>query len=191
MAISQREFLHILEGCKQDIRSNQKQLYKEYYNYGLTICLHYAKTTEEAKEILNDGFVKVFTHIKRFDYNPKQPFKSWLRRILINAAIDHYRQQKKHYYHADIEDIPQELDLHDAGIVSRLSYDEIMILVQKLTPAYRTVFNLHVVEGYKHTEIAQKLGISVGASKSNLAKAKKKLRGMVNKLYAEPNLDHV
>jgi RNA polymerase sigma-70 factor (ECF subfamily) len=191
MAISEREFLHMLEGCKQDIRSSQKLLYKEYYSYGLTICLHYAQTAEEAKEILNDGFIKVFLHIKRFDYDPKQPFKAWLRRILINAAIDHFRQQKKHYYHSDIEDIPQEVDLHDAGIISQLSYDEIMILVQKLSPAYRMVFNLHVVEGYKHPEIAKKLGISVGASKSNLAKAKKKLKVMVNRLNAQPNLDHV
>ncbi len=191
MAVSQREFLHILEGCKQDIRSSQKQLYKEYYGYGLTICLHYAKTSEEAKEILNDGFVKVFQHISRFDYTQKQPFKAWLRRILINAAIDHYRQQKKHYYQADIEEIPQEVDMHDSGIISQLSYDEIMRLVQQLTPAYRMVFNLHVVEGYKHTEIALKLGISVGASKSNLAKAKNKMKSMVLKLYAQPDFDHV
>ena len=132
------------------------------------------KTSEEAKEILNDGFIKVFQHIKRFKYNPKQPFKAWLRRILINAAIDHFRQQKKHYYHTDIEEIPHELDTYEPTIVNQLSYDEIMVLVQQLSPAYRMVFNLHVVEGYKHPEIARKLGISVGASKSNLAKAKKK-----------------
>lgn len=191
MAISQQEFLHILEGCKQDIRSSQEQLYKIFYNYGLTICLHYTQTPEEAKEILNDGFMKVFSHIKQFEYNPKQPFKAWLRRILINAAIDHYRHHKKHYFNTDVENIPEEVDLGDPGIVSKLSYDEIMLLVQKLSPAYQMVFILHTVEGYKHPEIAKKLGISTGASKSNLAKAKKKLKMMINKLYAQPKIDHV
>ena len=183
--------MHILEGCKQNLRSSQKQLYQAYYNYGLTICLHYARTSEEAKEILNDGFIKVFQHIERFDHHQKQPFKTWLRRILINAAIDHFRRQKKHYYQADIEEVPVEQDIQDSNVVAKLSYDEIMELVQQLTPAYRLVFNLYVVEGYKHHEIAQKLGISVGASKSNLAKARKKLKSMVAKLYNQPNFDHV
>lgn len=177
----QPEIIQIIEGCKRGKRSSQKKLYQHFYSYGMTVCLHYSANREEAQEILNDGFMKIFNKIDRYD--DKYAFKSWLRRILINCAIDYYRRQEKHRHTANIIPINEPHIPNEA--IAKLSLDDVMYLVQQLTPAYRLVFNLYVVEGYNHREIAEKLGISEGTSKSNLAKARGKLRKMVKKLYPE------
>lgn len=166
----------ILNGCRKRRRDSQKELYEMFYAYGMSITLRYADSREQAASILNDAFIKVFDNIKKYD--SERPFRPWLRKIVVNTAIDHYHKNKK---------IPvwEELDMNqikmsdDETITSGMSYQEIIGLVQQLSPAYRTVFNLYVIEGFTHEEIAGMLGISVGTSKSNLAKAKKNLRILV------------
>jgi len=151
-----------------------------FYAYGMSITLRYAESRDEAANILNDAFMKVFSNIKK--YNRDRPFKPWFRRIVINTAINQYHKTKKHRQ-------LEELDLSNNGvqkeeqIISGISYDEIIEMVQQLSPAYRTVFNLYVIEGFKHREIADMLDIAVGTSKSNLAKAKRNLQSILEKNF--------
>nr|WP_282958224.1 RNA polymerase sigma factor [Halalkalibaculum roseum] len=170
----------IIKGCCKRRRKSQKKLYKMFYGYGMSITLRYAESREEAAEILNDAFMKVFTNIKDFDID--KPFKPWLRRIIINTAINHYHRTKKYREMDNVDFAEQSLSTREQ-ILPGISYDEIIEMVQQLTPAYRTVFNLYVIEGFKHREIAEMLGIAVGTSKSNLAKAKRNLQAILEKNF--------
>ena len=136
----------------------------------------------EAKEVVNDGFMKVFTRIKQ--YQPESSFQGWLRRIMINASIDHYRKELKFQYHEPVDKVSNTWQQPEA--LSALSHEEILMLVQRLSPAYRTVFNLYVIDGFNHEEIAKILGISSGTSKSNLLKARENLRRMLEESNRMP-----
>lgn len=151
-----------------------------FYAYGMSITLRYADSRDEAAEILNDAFMKVFTNIRDFDTS--RAFKPWLRRIIINTAINHYHRNKESSQIEDIDAADKNLSRAER-IISGISYDEIIEMVQQLTPAYRTVFNLYVIEGFKHKEIAEMLDIAVGTSKSNLSKAKKNLQSILEKNF--------
>ena len=168
-------FAEILDGCRRHDRESQNQLYRLYYAYGMSVCIRYVNHESEALSILNDSFLKVFRHIRRYD--PERPFKTWFRTILVNTALNHLRKHKKHAMHMSIEEAHETSVRED--ILSRISYQELVAMVQSLSTAYRTVFNLYVIDGYKHEEIASLLGISVGTSKSNLFKAREKLRQLV------------
>ena len=141
----------------------------------MSIAHTYALTHEEAEEIVNDAFVKVFTRIDTF--GNKWTFKSWLRRIVINTAIDSYRARQVRPQTDDLDsyyDVGFEMD-----IIETMGRDEILEKVLLLPPAYRMAFNLYVVEEFSHDEIATHLGISVGASKSNLFKARQQLKKLL------------
>lgn len=174
-----RDIYEIIAGCTQKKRSSQEALYRQFFGYALAICLRYANDRPEAIEILNDGFLKIFDHIGSYDVS--RPFKSWLSKIMANTAIDHLRSKKKIHF---AEDISQAYDLGmpDDKALDKLSYNEILLLVQTLPPAYKTVFNLYVMEGFHHQEIAEMLGISEGTSKSNLFKAKRILKERIEEL---------
>ncbi|MEX2574998.1 MAG: RNA polymerase sigma factor [Balneolaceae bacterium] len=167
-----------IKGCRKRRRESQKELYKMFYAYGMSITLRYADSREQAAEILNDAFLKVFENIRKYDTD--RPFKPWLRQIIVNTAINQFHKNNK-------EPVWEELHLNGTGlskdetVLSGISYQEIIDMVQRLSPAYRTVFNLYVIEGFRHREIADMLGISAGTSKSNLARAKKALRSMLTK----------
>ncbi len=172
--------LTLLDGCRKGERSSRKLLYQQYYSYGLTVCLHYSNNREEAEEILNDGFVKVFSKIKQ--YKRKAAFKSWLRQILVHAAIDYYR---KFHQKVNLEymNFLSKVETVENDALYNLSMDDALKLLQQLSPSYRMVFNLFVLEGYSHSEIAKLLNISTGTSKSNLAKARKKLKKLATNYY--------
>lgn len=170
----------IIKGCRRRHRKSQKKLYKMFYAYGMSIALRYAESRDEAAEILNDAFMKVFTNIK--DYDTERAFKPWLRRILINTAINHYHSTKS-YREIDSVEIENETLGREEKVIPGITYEEIIEMVQQLSPAYRTVFNLYVIEGFKHREIAEMLDIAVGTSKSNLAKAKKNLQSILEKNF--------
>ncbi|MBD3629972.1 RNA polymerase sigma factor [Cyclobacterium sp.] len=173
------ELKKIIEQCCKGKTKAQYELFKSTYPYAMSICARFSSGPEEAKEILNDGFLKVFTQIKR--YSPDLSFAGWLRRILINTAIDHYRKNKK--YNNQHVEIGQDVDRPDAErTLSHLHAEDILKLVQCLPPGYRMVFTLHVVEAFSHKEIAEKLGISMGTSKSNLSKARLKLQQALNNI---------
>lgn len=160
-------------------------LYQQFYGYGMSVCLRYARSKDEALEILNDGFLKIFTRINKYD--PERSFKGWVRKVLINTALDHYRKHLKHYKmvtHSKSEDL-QEAAHDNLNGLNHLLYNDLIALVQHLSPAYRAVFNLHVIDGYTHEEIADMLEISVGTSKSNLSKARSNLQVMIKKNYKD------
>lgn len=178
----------LLAGCLRNQRQSQELLYRQFYGYAMSVCLRYAPTREAAREVLNDGFLKVFTKLDQYD--PKQPFKGWLRRILINAAVDHYRQEVRHY-HEGVEEFESTAVSESTDALGQLAHEDLLNLVQRLSPAYRLVFNLYVMDGFTHEEIAGQLGISVGASKSNLARARENLRALLKHInydeYARAN----
>nr|WP_262914625.1 RNA polymerase sigma factor [Pontibacter vulgaris] len=167
----------LLRRCLKEDREAQRMLYKQLFGYAMSICVRYSKNSEEAKEVLNDGFMKVFTKIKQYD--PQKPFKGWVRRIMINTALDNYRHNLKYYHLQGLEAAEPESDPFD--VVQQINYEHLILLVQLLSPAYRAVFNLYVIDGYTHEEIAEMLGIAVGTSKSNLAKARANLREALKK----------
>lgn len=146
----------------------------------MSICLRYAENRDEAVELLNEAFMKIFTNLKQFDFS--KPFKPWLRKILINTCINNFKK-KKTIFASELDEAINQSTPEE--ILSDISYQEILIMIRKLTPAYRTVFNLYVIEGYKHDEIANMLDISVGTSKSNLSKAKKNLQVILQDYFKE------
>ncbi|WP_224996633.1 sigma-70 family RNA polymerase sigma factor [Cesiribacter sp. SM1] len=171
---------NLLKGCQENDRQSQRMLYQHFYGYAMNICLRYTANRTEATEVLNEGFLKVFTKIEM--YNQEKSLKGWIRRIMINSAIDYYRQNSRHTNNnSDIENAMKVSE--QETVSSKLSYDEILTEIQALSPAYRTVFNLYVIDGFTHEEIAGQLGISVGTSKSNLFKAKALLQKRLTKIY--------
>lgn len=168
---------NIIKGCKKNNPADQERLYKLFYNYGLTICSRYAYNREEAGEIFNDAFVKIFRNIEKFEF--KGPFKNWIQPIFVHCAIDHYR---KFYERKG----PPPVALDTAGnvgvpteIISKMDYHSLLEMIRSLPPVYGVVFNLAMVEGYKHSEIAEMLNISEGTSKSNLSRAKSKMKALI------------
>ncbi|WP_426670432.1 RNA polymerase sigma factor [Mucilaginibacter sp. McL0603] len=165
----------LIAGCMQQNRKDQKMLYKAFYGFAMSICLRYAGNRYEAAEIMNRGFLKVFTNLHK--YNTDRPFIAWVGRIMINTSVDYYRSNLKLSLNDDLdaaEDIGHN-DLPD----QKLNYDDLLGMLQQLPNAYRTVFNLFAIEGFPHEEIAAQLNISTGTSKSNLFKAREKLKVMI------------
>lgn len=169
----------LLDGCRRMDPNSQERLYKEFYGFALGICLRYARSSEEAAEVLNDGFYKVLSNIKT--YTPGYSFRGWLRKIMVNASIDHLRKYKEDFHHVDISYV--KTDLLNPEILSHLDEEVILKALQALPPSYRLVFNLHVIEGYKHEEIAAQLNISEGTSKSNLNVARTKLQKALSREF--------
>ncbi len=169
----------VIAACLDNNSQAQRTLIGLFMGYAKSICSRYSANEQEVEEIINDGFLKVFTNLSKYDSS--QPFKAWLRTIMVNTAIDFYRSNKKYHLQISIDDI--DTPDFDDDIISQLSAAEIMGLVQKLSPTYRMVFMLYVVEGYKHKEIAAKLGIQEGTSKSNLQDARLKLQEMIRTHY--------
>jgi len=168
----------ILEGCRNENSMSQRKLYEYYYGFAMNIALRYGKNKDEALEIVNDAFLKVFYKINRYDSS--FPFQGWLYRIVVNAGIDYFRSNKNQLSFLELVDSNQPIE--NTTPLPTISPNEDMLpVIQELSPAYRMVFNLYVMEEYKHHEIAELLGISVGTSKSNLARAKAKIRQAILK----------
>ncbi len=150
----------------------QQLLYEEFYGPMMALCLRYAGSQEDALDILHEGFIKIFRNIGK--YQPDTSLPAWIRRIMVNTAIDFYRKSIRRR----TEDIEAAFDLSDdeADAVSKCSEKQILDAIQQLTPVYRAVFNLYVIEGYSHKEIASLLSITESTSRSNLVKARLKLK---------------
>lgn len=172
MDVSNQEIAGVLKGCQKEQRESQKALYMHFYSYALSVCVRYSKSREDAVEIMNDSFLKVFKYIDKFDFN--KPFKPWLRRILINCAIDHQNGREKEASWEDLEH--KMVSFIEEPQTDALDYHDLLEMIRKLPTSYSTVFNLRAIEGYKHEEVAEMLGITIGTSKSNYAKARAKLQ---------------
>ena len=156
-----------------------KQLYQHFHGYALSVCLAYADNKEDAVEIMNDGFLKVFNNLHK--QRDPRALTGWLRTIMVHAAIDHHRRGEHLKLNRSIEKARTQptSDYSDAAIYAQLSADEILESVQKLPVPYRIVFNLYVLEGYSHREIAEKLEIVESTSRSHLSEANSRLRTML------------
>ncbi|HWB25279.1 MAG TPA: RNA polymerase sigma factor [Chitinophagaceae bacterium] len=171
---------HLVQKCVKHDRAAQNTLYQLYCNKMLGVCMWYAATKEEAEEILQDGFIRVFKYLHT--YSGEGSLESWIRKVIVNAALAKYRAKKNNLrvvVEID-EEVMSFVQLPDFD--SRLAEKELLALVQSLPPAYKMVFNLFVLEGFKHREIAELLGISEGTSKSNLADARAVLQRKINGL---------
>ena len=191
--LSEQELEIHIRGCALNNRESQKKIYSSFYGYAMSICHRYANHEEDANEILNDGFLKVFVEIYRFKpayTDTGNSFKGWLRKIMIYTAIDHFRKNNKHRMSVELNETYVHVPSGDEDSLSKISYDEILAAIKFLTPGYRTVLNLFIIEGFSHEEIAKELGISVGTSKSNLAKARRQLQKILfkqNEIHVRKN----
>lgn len=165
----------LIEGCLKDDRRMQEELYQRFSPRMYAVCLRYAGNAEEAQDVLQDGFIKVFKKMDSF--RGEGSFEGWMRRVFVNTAIEHFR--RKRYMMPVTEKEENTLEGKYTSVLDDLGAKDIMALVQELSPGYRTVFNMYVVEGYTHREIADRLGISEGTSKSQLSRAKVILQDMV------------
>lgn len=169
----------VIKACISNNSQAQRTLIKLHLSFAKSICARYSSNEQEVEEMVNDGFLKIFNNLPKYD--SAQPFKAWVRTIMVNTAIDYYRSNKKYQLHIAVDEI--EITDFDDDVISQLSVEEIMGLVRKLSPMYRMVFMLYVVEGYKHKEIAERLSIQEGTSKSNLQDARIKLQEMIHIHY--------
>lgn len=165
----------LISGCLSGNRRMQEELYRRFSPRMYAVCLRYAGRTEEAEDILQEGFIKVFKKMDSFRGDGS--FEGWMRRIFVNTAIEHFRRKK--YLMPVTEKEENTIEGKYTSALDDLGAKDVLALIQELSPGYRTVFNLYVVEGYTHREIADMLGISEGTSKSQLSRAKVILQDMV------------
>lgn len=170
--------IHI-EGCVLNDRLSQKRIYNSFYVYSMTICDRYTTSHNDSLEVLNDGFLKIFKEIYR--YKPAYAdvvasFKGWLRKIMVYTAIDHFRKNKKYKAIKSLDDGIIQISTGEENVFAKMNLEEVMGSLRQLTPAYRTILNLFIVEGFTHEEISKVLGISIGASKSGLARGRMQLK---------------
>jgi len=165
----------IINGCLNKDRKMQEILYHRFSSKMFTVCLRYCKDTEDAQDLLQDGFVKIFKNLDK--YRGEGSFEGWIRRIFVNTSIEHFRRSVKNFPVTEMK----EISIEDASwnALDNLAEKEIIKMIQELSPGYRQVFNMYVIEGYSHRDISEILGVSEGTSKSQLARAKAILKKMV------------
>lgn len=186
------ELTNLIEGCVGNDEKCQKVFYEKYLGFVLKTVYRYVSTYEPANEVSNDAFIKIFKSFGKFEYknaiNPEMLLMAWMRRIVVNTAIDYLRvsQAQKRY-----QPLTELNENHSEKVVvssdDKMLYKELIELIKKLSPSYRAVFNMYVIDGYTHQEISKTLGISVGTSKSNLARA----RAILQKQLVKDNKDNV
>nr|WP_230391985.1 RNA polymerase sigma factor [Pontibacter sp. FD36] len=167
----------IIAGCKQGKASSQEKLYQLYSRRMMAVCMRYTSSRFEAEDIFHEAFVKVFKHMDSYSGGS---FEGWVRRIFVNTAINHYHKNRKYLEQLDYSSI-EESTPSSEDIISQISGQELLALINQLPEGYRLVFNLHVIEGFNHLEIAEALNIAEGTSKSQLAKAKSSLKKILLK----------
>ena len=177
----------LIKGCIDGDRQMQQLLYNRFSPKMYGVCLRYAGNVEDANDILQEGFIKVFKNLGKF--RGEGSFEGWVRRIFINSAIEQYRKKVKLYNVSEVyENTVEDKSLSALDI---LATKDVMSIVNELSPGYKAVFNLHVVEGYSHNEIAKLLGINEGTSKSQLARAKGVLKKIIERRVVEKKVDNI
>jgi RNA polymerase sigma-70 factor (ECF subfamily) len=166
----------IIQALKKEDRVTQEWLYKNYSAIFLSLCRRYLRNLEEAEDAMIQGFYKIMTNIDQ--YNNQGSFEGWMRRIVVNESLMILRKRNNFHLTIDLNLVEKE---YDWNVIEQMAYNEILNLLSQLPEGYRTVFNLYVIEGYKHREIAEILGISINTSKSQLIQARKKLQLLLKK----------
>ena len=163
----------LIKGCLKNDEKALDELYKRFSSKLFGICLRYAKNKMEAEDLLHDGFIRVLDNLKHFRF--EGVFEGWLRRIMVTTAINFYKKNKRHSDDYDLENFGDSL-IFENEIISKISTNELMQIVQSMPQGYKMVFNLFAIEGYKHREIAEIMNISESTSKTQFAKARKHLQ---------------
>lgn len=178
----------LLTGCQRGNAKAQEALYRLFSPTMFGICLRYGSDYHTAEDILQDGFLKVFKNIRNFKNNGS--LEGWIRRIFVNTAIEYYRKKTRSFRFTPL-DVVAEKSVEDHQLLA-LERDELLALIQQLPDGYRLVFNLYIIEGFTHQEIAEKLKVNLGTSKSQLARAKKYLRKLIvaQRASEEKTLQH-
>ncbi len=172
----------IIKGCVEGKTEAQGMLFKKYSKMLFGVCIRYTKDRTAAEDILHEGFIKIFTNIASF--KGKGSFEGWMRRIMVNTALEQYRKKFQMYPVGEIAELETKTSTN--LIVSELSAKDLLGLVKSLPPAYKMVFNLYAIDGYSHKEIGAILNISIGTSKSNLSRARKILQNKVEQHFMMP-----
>jgi RNA polymerase sigma factor (sigma-70 family) len=167
----------VIKRCSCGDRNAQEYLFRTYYGYVMGIALRYSGNSENASEITNDSFLKIFSKIE--SHNSESSFKAWIRKIAVNTSLDYYRREKKHKNQIPLISIDNEPE--NNHILENINAQEIISLLDQLPVIYRYTFNLYEIEGYSHDEIADQLSITASTSRSNLTRAKKMLRQLILK----------
>lgn len=171
----------LIEACIKGERKAEYELFKATYSYLMSICIRYTRNPEKAKEVLNLGFYKILTNLRK--YNPEVPFKPWIRKVMINTLINEYKKEKIHHENVQYVEEYYETDTFSEmnGALTKINAEQIYGFIAKLPPASQQVFNLYFIDGYKHKEISELLNISEGTSKWHLNSAREKLKEMLEK----------
>ena len=167
----------IIAGCRRNREADIQAFYERFYGYALSVCLAHASNPDDAREMLNDGFMKAFRGLKNL--NNEAVLLPWLRRIMVNTAIDYYRKNRKRAADVSTESVAHTLAepyLNDDGILAELAAEDILRALHQLPLPYRFVFSLYVLEGYSHREIAGRLGLAESTSRAHLSEANRLLR---------------
>lgn len=172
----------LIRGCLRGSVQSQKDLYERYAGKMYAVCLRYARTREDAADILQEGFLKVFSKLGQFQFQGS--FEGWVRRVMVNTALRTYQKQRFEFEQSGYERLPETPVEPDA--VALLSEEELLKLVRNLPDGYRAVFNLVAIEGYSHAEAAEMLGIQESTSRSQLTKARRQLEDALAKLEKTP-----
>lgn len=168
----------IIKGCLEGNRRDQELLYRRHASRLYGVCLQYSGNDEEARDILQEGFIKIFDNLDNYRYTGS--FEGWMRKIIVNTALEKFRQKNNLFRIDDIDTIPEPEADPENEDYSGLHADDLLFIIRELPPKYRMVFNLYAIEGYSHKEIGQMLRISEGTSKSNLSRARGILQKKVN-----------
>ena len=167
----------LIQGCINGNRQMQELLYQKYSSKMYGVCLRYSGNVEDANDLLQEGFIKIFKNLTKF--RREGSFEGWIRRIFVNTSIEHFRKKIKLYNVTEVQE--NTIEDYDLNILDTLAEKDVISLVNELSPGYKAVFNMHVIEGYSHKEIADILGINEGTSKSQLARAKGVLKKSLEK----------
>ena len=172
-SIQERQWI---DGCRRKEPRAQEKLFKHFYGFVAGICLRYAPSRHQAQEIINDSFLKVFERMPREENLLN--FRAWLRRLVVNTALDHFRKEKRHSLVESLDEVEGQTQTNDP-IIDQLSVEDMLSLLNQLPDNWRLVFNLYEIEGYSHEEIAAMMGIPAGSSRVYLGRAKERLRKLI------------
>ena len=179
MASSKENIEDILKGCRKGKRKAQELLFRLYSDKMFGVCRYYTRDHSEAEDVLHDGFLKVFDKIDK--YRGDGSLEGWIRRVIINTALERFRKQSRMFAMTEVDD--SIVDEQYTNVEAQISASELMEIIMELTPKYRLVFSLYAIDGFSHKEISERLNISEGTSKSNLARARTILQKKVNERY--------
>ncbi len=170
----------LIDGCKAGKQKARKELFRRYHKMLLGICMRYSRDKSEAEDILLEGFIQIYSKIGTYSNNGS--FEGWMKRVMVHTAIDYFRKNQKHNIHHNIDDY-NDIVVEDVDALKQISAKEILELIQTLPQGYKIVFNLFVIEGYSHKEIAEKLEVTESTSKSQVRKARIWLMNRLSKSY--------